>query len=64
MPKDYTVARKAAIELASRGEATISELARLVGTSRQLFRFWVRDIDVPNRRRARLRKLWRQCLKS
>src|SRR6266536_1801368 len=52
MPKDYTVVRKAAVELAGSGEATLAEIARLAGTSRQLVRFWLRDIDVPNRRQA------------
>jgi len=65
MSKVNPAARKAAVELASKGEATLAELARLAGTSRQLVRFWVLSakVDAESRRRAHLRKLWRQHLK-
>ncbi len=65
MPKDYTVARRAAVELARNGEATLAEIARLAGTSRQLVRHWILSakVDAESRRQAHLRKLWRRHLK-
>lgn len=65
MPKDHTVARRVAIELANKGEvANYLEIAQLAGVSRQLVRqSWLRGIDLQGKRRAHLRKLWRQHLK-
>ncbi len=65
MPKVYPAARKAAIELANKGEiANYLEVAQLAGVSRQLVRqIWLRSIDLPSKRQAHLRKLWRQHLK-
>ncbi len=58
---DYTAARTAAIELASRGEISSPiELAGLAGISRQLARLWLIDIDLHGKREAHLRPLWRR----
>jgi len=66
MPKDYTVARRIAIELGSKGEvANCIEVTPLAGVSRQLVRqSWLRGIDLQGKRQTHLRKLWRQHLKA
>jgi DNA invertase Pin-like site-specific DNA recombinase len=63
--QEHQAARRAAVKLASEGLATAAEIARLVGTSRQLVReVWLKGIDVQGRRQAHLQKLWRAALKQ
>jgi transposase-like protein len=63
--QEHQAARRAAVKLASEGHATAAEIARLVGTSRQLVReVWLKEIDVTRQRQKHLRKLWREALKS
>ncbi len=66
MPKDHTVARRVAIELANKGEvANYLEIAQLAGVSRQLVRqSWLRGINLQSKRQTHLRKLWREHLKA
>jgi hypothetical protein len=57
--------REAAIALANKGEiASPIEIARLADVSRQLARFWLRDVDIEGRRQTHLQKLWRQHLRG
>jgi transposase-like protein len=55
--------RLAAIKLANEGLATIAEISRLAGVSRQLARYWLGGIDVSKRRQAHLQRLWRETIK-
>ncbi len=57
-------AREAARKLARDGEATIAELAKLAGVSRQTCRYWLGGLSVPQRRQAHLRKIWREAIEA
>ncbi len=54
--------RKAAVAMLSSGRATVSEIARLVKSSRQRVQFWARGIDVAAARSAWLAKQWKSEL--
>jgi hypothetical protein len=56
--------RAAALKLLRRGLATQSEVAGLVGVSRQAVRLWVarEDFDPTEVRRAWLQATWRRAL--
>lgn len=43
---DYTAERKAVIALLIRGEITLAEAAELAGVSRQLARYWAKQIRI------------------
>lgn len=50
--------KAAALKLLRRGLITQSEAARLAGVSRQLVRYWVRELDTDQAREATLRRIW------
>jgi len=56
-------ARRAALSMLSEGLASLSEVARLAGVSRQLMSHWAKDIDVDRARNGYLSKEWRKALK-
>jgi hypothetical protein len=58
MPDSTT--KQAALNLLSRGLATVAEVASLSGESRQLVRWWARDLP-PGIRAAYLAKQWKQA---
>lgn len=60
MTDEYTKERAAVLAMLMRGEATISELARLAGVSRQLVFYWsgAAGIDPSATRRAYLKARW------
>ena len=48
---DLTVQRAIAVKLLTRGQATVAEIGRHFGLSRQTVAVWARDIDVESARR-------------
>jgi transposase-like protein len=61
MEKDAE-ARRAAVSLIARGIASIPEVARLAGVSRQLVRHWCKraGVDVSRTRQRKLADAWRK----
>lgn len=57
-------ARRAALVLLAKGEATMAEVAQLAGISRQVVRYWaeVAGIDWSRARTDRLARAWRKAL--
>lgn len=55
-----------AIKFVVSGQATVSEVAHLIGTSRQRVQKWVQrryeNLDIPEARRRYLQKLWEQAV--
>lgn len=53
--------KAAVLKLLRRGEASISEVSRLAGESRQLVRYWsiAAGIDVDGARLERLNRIWK-----
>jgi predicted transcriptional regulator len=58
--------RAAALKIMAKGHATISEIAELVGISRQAVRMWAlrAEIDPMANRAAYLADLWAKALKQ
>ncbi len=54
--------KAAALYLIERGELTQSEAARLSGISRQLMRYWCRDIDPDKARAAYMSRVWKKAV--
>jgi transposase-like protein len=54
--------KRAALALLAKGLVTMSEAARLAGVSRQLVRYWARDIPVDDVREQLLLKMWARKL--
>jgi transposase-like protein len=52
--------RDAALRLLANGDATVAEVATLIGTSRQLVAYWAKGdgLDPVANRRRRLTQLW------
>lgn len=56
-------AKAAALSLLTRGLVTVAEASRLAGVSRQVMKYWARDISIKKCRNAHLSKLWRTAIK-
>lgn len=58
--------KAAAIKLLERGEITLSEAARLAGTSKQAAQQWARgrELDLNAARERHLARIWTKALKS
>lgn len=58
-------ARRAAVAMMRRGDATPAEAAQMAGVSRQLASYWakVADIDWEKARSAKLREIWNRTFK-
>lgn len=58
--------KRAAIAMLAKGAATLSEVARLADTSRQLVRHWAKQagLDVAKIRERRIAREWRNLLKK
>ena len=52
--------RDAALDMARKGIATLAEIARLIGTTRQLVRYWCEfdNVNAPKARSEYLTKEW------
>lgn len=64
-PKNFHK-RSAAAYLLAHGDATVAEIAKLAGVSRQAVQHWTKQelINVTKARRARLRELWKIAMKE
>jgi transposase-like protein len=58
----YRREKLAAIAMLTAGQATVAEIARLVGASRQSVRYMARQIDVKTVRDRLLRQQWAAAL--
>ena len=58
---ELTEQRKIAVKLLTRGQATVAEIGRHFGLSRQTVAVWARDIDVEAARREYLAKAFRRA---
>jgi predicted HTH domain antitoxin len=59
---DQDITKQAALSLLEQGVATLSEAARLAGQSRQIMRYWAREL--PEARSKYLRAEWKKALKE
>lgn len=56
------ITKQAALSLLEQGVATLSEAARLAGQSRQIMRYWAREL--PEARSKYLQAEWKKALKE
>jgi hypothetical protein len=70
---EQTAAKQAALSLVEQGIATMAEAARLAGLSRQMMRYWARDVSGAGSKAPRawsgarskyLRRQWKEALKQ
>jgi predicted GIY-YIG superfamily endonuclease len=54
--------RLAAVRIIEEGEATTTEVARMVGTSHQLVSYWVKHLNVAQIRANYLASIWQETL--
>jgi transposase-like protein len=58
---ELTEQRKIAVKLLTRGQATVAEIGRNFGLSRQTVAVWARNIDVESARQEYLAKAFRRA---
>jgi hypothetical protein len=61
---DPDAVKRAAQQLLSEGLATYAEVATISGRSRQIVRYWARELDAESARQEHLAKLWREALRQ
>jgi hypothetical protein len=56
--------KRAAVKMLAAGETTVGEISYFLNLHRQTIAYWVRDIDVSERRFRMLERLWRQAARG
>ena len=68
MPKtalpDPDATKRAAQLLLKQGDATYAEISRISGRSREIVRFWAKQLGAETARAERLEKLWQEALRQ
>ena len=63
VPNDDAI-RSAVQRMAQDGTASLPEIVRLSGRSRQIVRYWIREIEADTIRDKQLAKAWQRALRG
>ena len=61
---DHDAGKRAAQSILKSGLATFAEVAKISGRSRQIVRFWSRELGAETARQEHLAKLWRDTVRE